>query len=441
MLTARRRGARVTCIALLVLLLAATWAGAAIALQVAPQQSLVSGQAQAQPAPSLDTYSPPPAARAKAIRYSRVQDKLYFADVAISLAIFAFLWWSWFGVWLRRLAERASNRLFVQCLLFVPIFCVVVSVLSFPVDYYRDFIVERRFGLSTETLGAWLSDWGKSLGLFIIVAIAIVWIFYRIARRSPRRWWLYFWLALIPVAAFVMLIEPYVVEPLFFKFTPLAKTQPALTARVERMLRHAGIFIPESRIFEMDAAAKTRELNAYVSGWGSSKRVVIWDTTLNKLTPDETLSVLGHETGHYALHHIPKIFALMVLLTLVGLFLGRLVANWAVRRWGKRTGISEIGDLAGLPLLALILTAGMFLASPVINGISRHYEHQADQYGLEITYGVVPDPNAAMVRSFRIIGEQDLSDPDPNPFIVFWLYSHPPIADRIRFAAHYKPSA
>ncbi len=419
--------------------------GEAAAPLDAPQRSGASGisgrGAQGQSAQLLDTYSPPSAIRAKAIRYSHVQDELYFAGVAVSLVIFAFLWLSRFGAWLRRLAARASTHLFPQCLIFVPILCVVAAALSFPLDYYQGFAVERRFGLSTESVGAWLADWAKSLALLIIVAIVLVWTFYRIARRSPRRWWLYFWLAIIPMAAFVMLIEPYVVEPLFFKFTPLVTTHPALTARVELMLHHAGITIPESRIFEMEAGAKTRELNAYVSGWGSSKRVVIWDTTLRALTADETLAVLGHETGHYVLHHIPKIFALMELLALAGIFLGYLAAMSAVRRWGQRTGIIDVGDLASLPLLALILTAGMFLVSPLSNGISRHYEHQADQYGLEVTYGVVRDPNASMVRSFRIMGEQDLSNPDPNPFIVFWLYSHPPIADRIRFAAHYKPWA
>ena len=433
---------RLAYLALLCFLLAPLGEGAAIALKTAaPRGKYSAAASQTQPAPPLDVSSPPPAVRAKAIRYSRVQDDLYFAGVALGLAIYAFLWLSGFGVWLRRLAERASTHLFIQSLVFAPVFWVTASVLSFPLDYYGDYAVERRFGLSTESLEAWLGDWGKSLGLSVVAAVVAVWIFYSIVRRSPRRWWLYFWLATLPLAAFLMLIQPYVIEPLFHKFTPLAQTHPTLTARVETMLLRAGVAIPESRIFEMNVSSKTRELDAYVSGWGASKRVVIWDTTLRKLTPDETLTVVAHETGHYALHHITKMFALDELFGLGGIFLGYLAVGSVVRRWGERTGIKGIGDLASLPLLLLILSAGTFLASPLFSGISRHYEHQADQYALELSYGIVPDPNAAMAGAFRVLGETDLSNPDPSSFIKFWLYDHPPLADRIRFAAHYKPWA
>ena len=115
--------------------------------------------------------------------------------------------------------------------------------------------------------------------------------------------------------------------------------------------------------------------------------------------------------------------------------------NRIVERRGARTGVEGVGDLASLPIVLLVLTVMIFLASPAINGISRYYEHQADQFGLEVAYGVVPDPNAADVRSFQVMGEVDLADPDPNPFIKFWLYSHPPLDERIGFAATYKPWA
>jgi Zn-dependent protease with chaperone function len=105
------------------------------------------------------------------------------------------------------------------------------------------------------------------------------------------------------------------------------------------------------------------------------------------------------------------------------------------------TGVEGVGDLASLPIVLLVLTALVFIASPALNGISRHYEHQADQFGLEVAYGVVADPNTADVQSFQISGEEDLEDPEPNPFIRFWLYTHPPLEDRIRFAASYRPWA
>jgi len=408
---------------------------------------------------------------------------LYFAGIALSLAIYTLLWRSGLAVSLREWARRVSARRFVQCVFFVSLFLTAVRVLQFPLDYYWGFALEHRYDLSTQSFGSWLADWAKELGLTALAGVILLWVFYWLVRRSPRRWWLYFWLASIPITLAFILVEPYVVEPLFYRFTPLEKTQPALTERIEKMLGHAGLAIPRPRIYEMQASAKTRTVNAYVSGWGASKRVVVWDTTLNNLNSDETLLVLGHEAGHYVLHHIPKEFALDESLFLVLFYLGFLLINWIVPRachsesftvipirqpternlaligrklevsWVKKlltprpstldfsTEVEGVGDLASLPIVLIVLTLLLFIASPAINGISRHYEHQADQFGLEVAFGIVADPNTADVQSFQILGEEDLEDPDPNPFIRFWLYTHPPLEERIRFASSYKPWA
>jgi STE24 endopeptidase len=271
--------------------------------------------------------------------------------------------------------------------------------------------------------------------------VFLIWVLYLIIRRSPRRWWFYFWLFTIPVTLGVILLQPLVIDPLFFKFTPLEGSRPELTTRIEAMLDRAGLAIPRDRIFEMNASSKTKTVNAYVTGIGASKRLVIWDNTLEKLTPDETLLVVGHETGHYVLEHIPKEFVLIELVSLIFIYLGFVAVRKLAAHWGERTLLEGVGDLASLPLLFLVLTAITFLASPAICAISRHYEHQADQYALEIAHGVVPDPSTADARSFQVLGEEDLSDPDPNPFIKFWLYTHPPLEERIRFALDYKPWA
>jgi len=157
--------------------------------------------------------------------------------------------------------------------------------------------------------------------------------------------------------------------------------------------------------------------------------------------PDELLLVLGHEIGHYALHHIPKEFALDEAVALIFFFLGFLVLNWLVDGLGPQGGVEGVGDLASFPLVLVVLSLMVFLSAPLVNGISRYFEHQADQFGLEVAYGIVPDPNAAEVHSLQILGDMDLADPDPNPFIKFWLYTHPTLGERVRFAATYKPWA
>jgi Zn-dependent protease with chaperone function len=389
--------------------------------------------------PAPEHYTLTPERRARAIAYSRARYILYFVGVALSLAVYFFLWRAGIAALFRDWARRTSPRLFIQCLVFAPLFVIVVSLMEFPLDYYSGFALEHRFDLSTQGFASWLGDWSKNLAITAVLAVLVIWVLYGVIRRSPRRWWFYFWLVTIPLALALILVQPLLIDPLFYKFWPLEKTHPALTARIEQMLDHAGLKIAAPRIFEMDASAKTKTVDAYVTGLGASQRVVVWDNTLRKLDEDETLLVLGHEVGHYALDHIPKEFALVELVVLALFFLG---FNWLermVERAGPGTGVESVGDLASLPVALLVLTVLYFLSSPVINAISRHYEHQADQFGLEVAYGVVPDPNSAEARSLQVLGEEDLADPDPSPFIKFWLYSHPPLDERIRFAVSYKP--
>ncbi len=387
------------------------------------------------------TYTLTPERRAKAVAYSHALYILYFIGTLLSLGIYALLWRTRIAKVFCDWALRVSRRLSIQCLIFVPLFVVAATLLNLPFDFYSGYVIEHRFGLSTQGLASWFGDWGKTLAVVAVIGVIVAWIFYTVVRRSPRRWWFYFWLASIPLVLAFILIEPDVIEPLFYTFTPLEKTQPVLVERIEHMLSHAGLSIPPARIFEMDASSRTREVNAYVSGLGASKRVVVWDTTLHKMGPDEVLLVLGHETGHYVLHHIPKEFALDATVALLFFFLGFFGVNWLVQIAGMDTGLKGVGDLASLPLVLIVFTLLVVLSAPLVNGISRHYEHQADQFGLEVAYGIVPDPNAAEAHALQILGEEDLADPDPSPFIRFWLYSHPPLDERIRFAASYKPWA
>ena len=407
--------------------------------------SRAAGQSSvAHPAPpatssSNATYTLSPERRAQAIAYSHTLYVLYFVGTLISIGIYLLLWRARVSVLFRDWATKSSRHLFVQCLIVVPLFVMATAVLKLPIHYYASFVLEHRFGLATQGFASWVADWGKGLAIEALVGSIVLWVFYFVVRRSPRRWWFLFWLASIPLVLGFILIEPYAIDPLFYKFTPLEKSQPVLTSRIEAMLDHAGLAIPPSRIFEMDASSRTKAVDAYVTGLGSSKRVVVWDTTLKTMGSDELLLVLGHEIGHYVLYHIPKEFVLDEAVAMLFFFLGFFAVNRLVERAGPLVGIEGVGDLASLPLVLVVLVGLVFLSAPIVNGISRHYEHQADQFGLEVAYGVVPDPNAAEVHALQILGDQDLADPDPSPFIKFWLYTHPPLDDRIRFAARYKP--
>jgi Zn-dependent protease with chaperone function len=258
-------------------------------------------------------------------------------------------------------------------------------------------------------------------------------------RRSPRRWWFYGWLGSLPILFFVVFLSPWLVDPLFFEFKPLAPDHPELAAQIERVIVRAGEDIPESRMYVMNASSKLNALNAYVTGLGASRRVVVWDTTIARLPTPELLAVFGHEMGHYVLGHVRAGVLFAAALLLGGLFAASHLFRWAVSRWGQVWGLRGMDDWASLPVLLLALSLLGFLVTPAANAYSRRIEHQADQYGLEVLRGIVPDAPAAAARSLQIMGEEGLAEPSPSRAVVFWFYSHPPINDRIIFAHAYDP--
>ena len=292
---------------------------------------------------------------------------------------------------------------------------------------------------SIQPWGSWFWDWTKGRLLEFALAGAVLWMLYAVIRRSSRRWWFWFWLVALPIIVFLMFIDPLVIEPMFYRFRPLAKKQPALVSKIEEGVARGGLVIPQDRMFEMNASSKLNAVNAYVTGIGISKRVVVWDTTIQKMTTPEVLFVFGHEMGHYILGHIWLGIGLAAGGILIALFVAYHSMTWALARCGGRWGIRGLDDWASLPVLLLSLSILGFFADPVSNYFSRVLEHNADIYGLEVIHGIVPDSAQAAARSFQKLGEISLDDPNPSSFVKFWLYDHPSIRDRVAFAANYDP--
>jgi STE24 endopeptidase len=192
-------------------------------------------------------------------------------------------------------------------------------------------------------------------------------------------------------------------------------------------------------MFWMKASDKTPTMNAYVTGIGASKRIVVWDTTIARETTPEIVSVVGHEMGHYVLGHVWKGLLFSAAVMFVLLYMGFVSIGWVLDRWGAGWGIRGLADWASLPCLLLLLSIFSFAADPISNGFSRYVEHQADVYGLEVTHAVIPDSGQAAANSFQIEGESSLADPDPDPVNVFLFYDHPPVSDRVRFSLTYDP--
>jgi STE24 endopeptidase len=395
---------------------------------------------QAAPTRTVTAYTLPPDQAAKSHRLGLIafwgQIAILLYTIAVVLLILRRGWAARF----RDFAERFTKSRFLQAMLFAPLMLLTLSVLTIPMDIAQEF-VSRKFGLSIQSWPSWLWDWSKSQLLAVLFGFFLLWILYSVIRWSPRYWWFVFWLATIPISIFVIFIQPTFVDPMFHKFEPLAQHDPALTASLEQMVQRAGQDIPPDRMFWMDAAEKTTELNAYVTGLGASKRIVVWNTTISKMSTPQIVFVAGHEMGHYVLQHIWKglafaEFALLVIFWLVAQTINKLLAargaGWSIR---------GLGDWASFPAVYMLLLIFSFVASPIFSAFSRSQEHQADQYGLEVTHGLTPDSSQVAAQSFQILGEVDLSDPTPLPIDVLLFYSHPPIPDRVRYALTYNPWA
>ena len=408
------------------------------ALGQAPSSSPAPAAAQTAPATPTTEYTLPPDKLAKSEALYHLRFKLRIFDTLYGLAILLGLLYLGVAARYRDWAERVSRFRFVQAFVFVPLILVTIALLQLPLDAYQQKI-SLQYGLSVQGWGSWLGDVAKGELLSYIFLAVIAWIIALLIRKSPRRWWLYSWLIVMVLAVFVVFIAPIMIEPLFNKFEPLDKTNPELVTAIQQVTRRGGMDIPRDRMFLMKASEKVTTLNAYVSGFGPSKRVVVWDTTIKNASTPETLFIFGHEMGHYVLNHIRIGLAAGAVGLFIGFYLLYRIANWLFPRFQQRWRMRELGDWTGLFMLLLIFSIMSTLAEPLGNGFSRQLEHNADVYGLEVTHGINPNSQEAAAHSFQLLGELALSYPYPNKALVFWYADHPPIPDRVRFAHNYDP--
>jgi STE24 endopeptidase len=413
---------------------------------VSPQQSNPSSAAsahansdvQAAPAKKITEYSLPPDLYRKARNRSRIGFASRIVGFFYGLFVFWFILRRKFSARFRDWAEKVSRYRFVQALLFTPLLVITIGVLEIPLDLFDEWIL-KLYRISVQPWPSWFADWAKAQFLTMVIGSLLAWLLYAVIRKSSTRWWLYFWMLSLPIILFIVFISPYVIEPMFNEFEPLTMKAPQLIAPLQRVTRRAGQEVAPERMFWMKASDKTIATNAYVSGFGASKRIVIWDTAIAQETPEEVVADFGHEMGHYALGHIWKGFAFLAALLFVLLFLGYRTIGWLLARFGTPWGVRGIEDWASLPALLLLMSLFGFASNAIGSTFSRYQENQADIYGLEVTHGIIPDPAQACAQSFQNYGEKALVDPDPNPLQVFLFYDHPTVSSRIHLCVTYDP--
>jgi len=384
------------------------------------------GEAQSAHTGQVSVPEPTPLA----LRYYRSGNVLWGVDTGLSLLIPALLLYTGASAWLRSLAFRLGRSWLPSLMLYAVLFTLVTALIGLPLAYYEGFVRQHAYGLSNQTFQKWAADWGKGVALSGLALALVLWLPYLLLRRSPRRWWLYAGLATAPLAAFVLIIAPVWIDPMFNKFGPMSDR--TLEQRILRLADRAGI--PGSRVYEVKKSVDTKTINAYVTGLGGTKRIVFWDTILTKLNPDQVAFVASHEMGHFVLGHVRTLVVVVTLLSCLSLFVVHRLAGGLIVKFSRRFGFDRLSDPASLPLLMLLSTAVSLVATPLVLAYTRHQEHEADRFGLELTRD-----NRAAALTFVRLQQENLAVPRPGTWYTLWRGSHPSLGERVDFANRYRP--
>lgn len=366
----------------------------------------------------------------KATRYYRSGNIIWFLDKLWALLIPAFFLITGLSRRVREWAARFGRRWFFTVALYVALFSVLTFIIDLPWSFYREYLREHAYGLSYQPLGKWGIDSLKGLMIQVVAGVLFIWIPYLLIQKRPRRWWLLTGLLVPFLLGIAMWASPIWIDPLFNEFESMKNR--ALETKILDFAARAGI--DGSRVYEVNRSVDTGTVTAYATGFAGTKRIVLSDTIIAKLSENELMFVVGHEIGHYVLHHVVKSILFSSLLALVGLYFVDRLARQALVSFGDRFGFERLGDIASLPLLLLLLNLVSLVAMPVGFAYSRYQEREADRFGLEITQKNRPAATAFLKQS-----EDNLDYPRPGLLHKWWRSTHPSIAERIDFCNTYHP--
>jgi STE24 endopeptidase len=328
---------------------------------------------------------------------------------------------------MRNLAERVTRVSPLQTALYWIQFILVTSVLSFPLTVYEGYFREHQYGLLNQTFGPWMRDQLVQFAVSVLLGIILLVPLFWLVRRLGRNWWLWGAAVSILFVAFVSLIAPVYIFPLFNKYTKLQDAR--IKDPILSMARANGI--PATEVYEFDASRQSNRVSANVSGFASTLRISLNDNLLRRCTLPEIETTMGHEMGHYVLNHAYKGLVMMGVLAVIGFAFLRWGMDYALVRWGQHWDVRGITDVAVLPLGVIVLSLYFFLITPVTNTITRTMEYEADMYGLNAAQQPDGEANVDL-----LLGEYRKMDPGPLEEFIF--YDHPSGRTRITAAMRWK---
>ena len=342
----------------------------------------------------------------------KIVDVAFLAVMAFVFARFVDNWLieslRWTNLW----GRLAAMYLIVTCLHF----CI-----SFPISVYGGHFLEHKFQMSNQTLAQWFWRYVKGVCLTLAFGLVLLEGLYLLITLTGFYWWLAAAGAFFLVSVVLGQLAPVLIMPLFHKIERFEDA--ALADRLANLAAGTGLTI--EGVYRMKLSDETVKANAMLAGLGSTRRVIMGDTLLDGFNPDEIEVVFAHEIGHHVHRHIRSLLILGVLLSVSGFF----VCHWLIGLWLGDGNWTSQPPVYAYPVLTLIITVFTMILAPAQNGLSRHFERQSDRYALRRT----GNPNAYR-SAFTKLAKLNKDDPDPHPWEIFWLHSHPPISQRLAMA-------
>jgi STE24 endopeptidase len=364
----------------------------------------------------------------KAKEYARIRHRLLALELALTALALVVVLALGLNVWLKQVVLSITRDVWLSTFLYFAVALIAYQVIFLPLSYYSGFVLPHRYGLSTQSLRAWLMDVLKGGALSFVLGALVIEVVYALLRAAPDTWWLWASAFMILFSVLLANLAPVLILPIFFKFEPLQDTELAtrLTALAERA--HARV----RGVYTMMLSEKTTAANAALMGLGNTRRIVLGDTLYNKYSHDEIETILAHELGHHVHHDIGWSIAVQSVLTLVGFYIADLFLKWSV----ATLHYDGIADLAAFPLLGFALGAFGLITMPLGNAYSRWREALADEYALETTHNA-----PAFIGAMEKLADQNLAELEPEPWVEVLLYDHPPIGKRLKRGAEFLGAA
>jgi STE24 endopeptidase len=355
----------------------------------------------------------------KARDYARLRHRLFFVNTGLALLFLSLMLLSGLSLELRKAVESWTANQWLAVPLYLAIFGGIYALLTFPLDVYSGYYLPTKYGMLNQAFRSWLLDLAKGGLVAVAIGLPLLEALYFGFRNLGGWWWLVGGLVYLLFVVVMVNLAPVIIMPLFNKFIPLENEE--LQDRILRLGQKTGATV--KGVYTIDFSRRTSSANAFVTGIGNTRRVVLGDTLTANYTPDEIEVIMAHELGHHVHGDIWRGVLLDSVITLVGFYLANLILQGGINLFGFR----GLGDVAAFPLFVLVMVAFGLITMPLSNWLSRSRENAADVYALDITGNAT-----AFISAMKKLANQNLADSAPAAWAVWLFYTHPPIAERIR---------